>query len=142
MTNDLQAQRMHRSTMLFLYFVAFLSFMAVSFVAIAAGVDPVVATGIAGSATKIGWASGILALFLQLAKTPILGSIFEKIDPGYQAAVVLVIGGIASVIESVGTGKPLAQSALEWLFTATNAMAIYTVIMKPFKKKKEIAIKV
>ncbi len=130
-------QRMHRSTMLFLYFAAALCALAMSVVAFAAEAGPV-AMNLADSASKIGWASGLLAMLLQLAKTPILGNIFAKIDPGYQAAVVLVIGGIASVIESVGTGKPLLQSALEWLFTATNAMAIYTVVMKPFKKKKEV----
>lgn len=129
------AERIHKLTMMFLYFAATLCFLGMSVVAFAAEVGPV-APDIAASAAKIGWASGLVALFLQLAKTPVLGSIFSKIDPGYQAAVVLVLSGIASVIESVGTGKPLLQSALEWLFTATNAMAIYTVVMKPFKKKK------
>ncbi len=133
-SNEMTAQRMHRSTMMFLYFVAALCMLAVSMVAFAADAGPV-AMNLADSASKIGWASGVLAMLLQLAKTPILGGIFAKIDPGYQAAVVLVISGIASIIEAVGTGKPLLQSALEWLFTATNAMAIYTVIFKPFKKK-------
>jgi hypothetical protein len=131
-----QAERMHRSTMFFLYFAAALCLFGMSVVAYGAEAGPV-AIDLATSATKIGWASGALALLLQIAKTPLLGGIFTKIDPGYQAAVVLVLSGIASVIESVGTGKPLLQSALEWLFTATNAMAIYTVVMKPFKKKKE-----
>lgn len=131
------AERMHRATMMFLYFAATLCLLAMSVVAFASEIAPAT-VDVATTATKIGWASGLTALLLQIAKTPVMGSIFQKIDPGYQAAVVLVLAGIASVIEAVGTGKPLLQSALEWLFTATNAMAIYTVVFKPFKKKKEI----
>jgi len=132
---------MNRATMMFLYFAAALCALAMSVVAFAAESGPV-AVNFADSASKIGMASGLLAVLLQIAKTPMLGGLFAKIDPGYQAAVVLVLSGIASVIESVGTGKPLLQSALEWLFTATNAMAIYTVIFKPFKKKEPSKLKV
>lgn len=102
--------------------------------------DPSIAPSVVESASKVGWMSGLLALALQIAKSDLLGGVFAKIDKAYQPAVVLVIGQLAGLIESVATGKPLGQAAVEWLLSSGNAMALYTVIFKPFSKKKEVKV--
>lgn len=117
--------------------VAFISSLAIMlFISPAFAAEAVAAApSIVDSAEKVGWLSGALALALQVAKSDILGGIFAKIDPAYQPAVVLVLGQLGGLVESVASGKPLATAAIEWLLISGNAMALYTVVFKPFKKK-------
>lgn len=88
------------------------------------------------NASKLGMLSGFLAMLLQLAKSPMLGGLFSKVDPSYQPAVVLLVGQLIALVDSLVAGKPFGQAAIEWLLVSGNAMAIYTVVIKPFTKKK------
>jgi len=88
------------------------------------------------SAVKIGWLSSGFALLLQLAKSDLLGGLFAKVDEAYQPAVVLLLGQLAGLVDSIANGKKFGPAALEWLLVSGNAMALYSVIIKPFKKKK------
>lgn len=90
------------------------------------------------SAEKLGWLSGVMAIVLQVAKSDLLGGIFAKVDKAYQPAVILLLGQLGALVESVNSGIPLKTAAIQWLLASGNAMALYAVIIKPFTKKKPV----
>jgi len=95
-------------------------------------VEPVV--GLVAS-SKLAWMSSALAIILQLSKSEMLGGLFAKIDKAYQPAVVLLIGQLAGLVDTLISGEPFSKAAIEWLLASGNAMALYAVIVKPFTKK-------
>jgi len=111
--------------------VSFLLMSVSAFAAEAGVVAP-----IAEVAGKVGMWSAVLAFGLQLAKSDLLGGLFAKVSSDYQPAVVLLLGQLGALIESVGTGKSLGQASLEWLMSSGNAMALFNVVIKPFTNKK------
>lgn len=88
------------------------------------------------SAKWVGIASAVLSILLQIAKTDVMGRIFAKIDTGYQPAVILLFTQVIALLESVATGGEWKTVAIQWLFVGGGAMLIYSVIIKPFTKKK------
>lgn len=119
--------------------IAVMSFTIVSqAIAQVVGGAPLAAPGdLAQAASKIGWLSGLMVVLLQLAKSEVLGAYFSKISPSYQPAVVLLLGQLGALVEMVASGKPLGHAAIEWLLVSGNAMALYTVVVKPFSRKKK-----
>lgn len=117
-------------------FVLSLILAMVATVAFAQASDVVAPASELVSAGKLGWMSSVMAILLQLAKSDLFGGLFGKIDKAYQPAVVLLLGQLAGLVESIVSGQPFPKAAIEWLLASGNAMALYAVIVKPFTKKK------
>ena len=100
------------------------------------------APAIVEQAKWVGTVSSVLAFGLQLLKNDLFGGLLNKLDKRYQPALVVLLTQIGALVQSVASGKNLLQAAIEWAFVAGGAMAIYTLVIKPFTKKKEEAPKV
>ena len=103
--------------------------------AVAENSDAVVAT-----AKWVGTASSVVAFGLQLLKNDLFGGLINKVDPRFQPALVVLLTQIGALVESVASGKNLLSAAIEWAFVAGGAMSIYSLVIKPFTRKKEVKV--
>ena len=78
----------------------------------------------------------IIVAFMQLLKTEMLGNLIGKLHSGVTPLLVLVLGLVSGVLMDIGSGKTWLESLVQGLFNGGGAIALYTVVLKHFVKKK------